>query len=68
MVLLGILILLEALAVLCAVQSLLARRVDDLELWVRLLLLRINIVAPLLLGRQLQLILGNTLLSGDDKR
>ena len=45
--------------------SLLVRRVDDLEVGVRLL---VQIVDSLLIGRQLQLILGNALLSGDYKR
>ena len=45
--------------------SLLVSRVDDLELGVRLL---VQIIDSLLIGRQLQLVLGNTLLSADKRR
>ena len=45
--------------------SLLVRRVDDLEVGVRLL---VQIVDSLLIGRQLQLVLGNALLSAYERR
>ena len=62
LVLMAILALVVVRAVL---PSLLVRRVDDLELGVRLL---VQIVDSLLISRQLQLVLGNALLSGDYKR
>ena len=45
--------------------SLLVRRVDDLEVGVRLL---VQIADSLLIGRQLQLVLGNALLSAYERR
>ena len=45
--------------------SLLVRRVDDLKVGVRLL---VQIVDSLLIGRQLQLVLGNTLLPAYKRR
>ena len=45
--------------------SLLVRRVDDLEVGVRLL---VQIVDSLLISRQLQLVLGNALLSAHERR
>ena len=57
----GVLIM-AVLTLMAALPSLLVRRVDDLELGVRLL---VQIIDSLLIGRQLQLVLGNTLLSAD---